>query len=160
MLHHPEKEAALKRYIFLLSTEKRGKGVIGKYAIQYLEARFQCSDSLRCEQSMKTHPGGGPHLPLTDTGEVCFSCILGGALRFCSLPWGWERRGAPIISRSPLLLPCCGLRAQLPNPSGAVRSHLPLTSAPLPDSVALGTNSSSGADDVHEGEPINAAASV
>lgn len=42
----------------------------------------------------------------------------------------------------------------------AVGSHLPLTPVPWPDSVALGTNSSFGADHVHEGEPVNAASSV
>lgn len=89
--------------------------------------------------------------------------FLDSALRFCSLLWGLERREALINSHSLLFLPCCGLCIQLPNTSwaaGTVGSHLPLLSAPLPDSVALGTNPSSGADHVHEREPINAVSSV
>lgn len=74
---------------------------------------------------MKSRPGGSPHLPLTDPGEVCFSCILDALASRCG---AGKRQGETGSSR----IPSCFWRAGGSQASSQAPPEEPPAPSPSP----------------------------
>lgn len=125
LLQEQEKRGSTKKMYFSSLRRKRERSLTVNMLYNILKLDFNCANSLRCSQRMKTHGGGGPHLPLTTL--VRFVSPVFWTVRRGSAPWCGAGKGRGHRTSYP-----CFCRAAHPAPKPLRSRWEPPAPAPGP----------------------------